>query len=76
MPEDGFEEGFDLILALVVLEHIGDDKKALEEINRSLKAGGHVIVTVLPAPLALVGPGEEGFPPEEIHEEGLGWNDE
>ena len=41
-----FEEEFDLILALDVLEHIGDDKKALEEINRSLKPGGHVIVTV------------------------------
>ncbi len=41
-----FEEEFDLILALDVLEHIGDDKKAFEEIHRSLKPGGHVIVTV------------------------------
>ncbi|OPZ27523.1 MAG: 23S rRNA (guanine(745)-N(1))-methyltransferase [Deltaproteobacteria bacterium ADurb.BinA179] len=41
-----FEEEFDLILALDVLEHIVDDKRALEEVNRSLKPGGHVIVTV------------------------------
>ena len=39
-------EEFDLILALDILEHIQDDGKALDEIYRSLKTGGGLIVTV------------------------------
>lgn len=41
-----FDEEFNLILALDVLEHIEDDRSALKEMHRSLKPGGHVIVTV------------------------------
>ena len=41
-----FEDEFDLILALDILEHIQDDGKALDEIYRSLKTGGGLIVTV------------------------------
>jgi SAM-dependent methyltransferase len=41
-----FVEEFDLILALDILEHIEDDSKALDEIYRSLRTGGGLIVTV------------------------------
>lgn len=37
---------FDLVLALDVLEHIKDDRKALSEINRVLKPGGIAIIFV------------------------------
>jgi SAM-dependent methyltransferase len=40
-----FEE-FELIGAFDVIEHIEDDCKALQEINKALKSGGGVIITV------------------------------
>ncbi|MDT8273387.1 MAG: class I SAM-dependent methyltransferase [Desulfomonilia bacterium] len=40
-----FENEFDLILALDVLEHIGDDTIALKEISKSLRPGGGVLIT-------------------------------
>lgn len=40
-----FEEGtFDLVIANHVLEHVDDDLKALSEIHRVLKPGGHTIL--------------------------------
>jgi len=36
----------DLVLLLFVLEHIEDDKRALEKINSVLKLGGHLIISV------------------------------
>ena len=41
-----FEDEFDLILALDVLEHIEDDSRAISELYRSLKYGGGLIITV------------------------------
>ena len=41
-----FEEEFDLVLALDMLEHVKDDTRALAEIFKSIKPGGGVIVTV------------------------------
>jgi SAM-dependent methyltransferase len=41
-----FEDEFDIILALDVLEHIEDDEKAISEMYRSLRKGGRLIVTV------------------------------
>ncbi|MGD0821873.1 MAG: class I SAM-dependent methyltransferase [Desulfomonilia bacterium] len=41
-----FEDEFDLILALDVLEHIEDDSRAINELCRSLKYGGGLIITV------------------------------
>lgn len=41
-----FYNTFDVIGAFDVLEHIDDDNKALEEINRALKAGGSLLLTV------------------------------
>ena len=37
---------YDLIVLLDVLEHIEDDRKALETLNSRLEPGGHVILTV------------------------------
>jgi SAM-dependent methyltransferase len=41
-----FYNTFDVIGAFDVLEHIDDDRKALEEINRALKPGGSLLLTV------------------------------
>jgi SAM-dependent methyltransferase len=41
-----FHDEYDLIGVFDVLEHIGDDDKALAEINRALKTGGDLILTV------------------------------
>ena len=41
-----FEDEFDLILALGVLEHIEDDSRVISELCRSLKYGGGLIITV------------------------------
>lgn len=41
-----FNDDFDVIGAFDVLEHIDDDEKALVEINRALKTGGSLILTV------------------------------
>lgn len=37
---------FDLVLALDVIEHIDDDLSAVRELNRVLKPGGRLIITV------------------------------
>jgi SAM-dependent methyltransferase len=42
MPFDG--DVFDLVIANHVLEHVGDEVKALSEICRVLKPGGHAIL--------------------------------
>ncbi len=39
-------ETFDCVIVFDVLEHVSDDKKALKELNRILKPGGTVILTV------------------------------
>jgi len=41
---------FDLVLAFDVLEHIDDDKKAVGEVLRVTKKGGHLIYTVPAGP--------------------------
>ncbi|MBV9406438.1 MAG: class I SAM-dependent methyltransferase, partial [Acidobacteriaceae bacterium] len=42
-----FESGtFDLVLATDVIEHVDDDRAALEEIARVLKQGGKVLMSV------------------------------
>ena len=43
------DKKFDLVVALDVLEHIEDDKQAVQEINRVLKKGG-VFISVLTDP--------------------------
>jgi ubiquinone/menaquinone biosynthesis C-methylase UbiE len=40
------DSSVDVIIALNVLEHIKDDEKALKQIYRVLKPGGHVIIEV------------------------------
>ena len=35
---------FDLVIANEVLEHVGDDRKALREIHRVLRPGGHLLI--------------------------------
>ncbi|MHA1106763.1 MAG: class I SAM-dependent methyltransferase [Promethearchaeota archaeon] len=40
------DDSFDFISALDVLEHIKDDIKAVSEINRIIKKGGIVVITV------------------------------
>jgi len=40
------DNSFDCVIAFDVLEHVSNDKKALEEIKRILKPGGLVILTV------------------------------
>ncbi len=66
-----FEEEFDLVLALDVLEHIGDDKKAFEEIHRSLKPGGHLIVTVPQHPWLWSVQDEQAFHQRRYSRKGL-----
>jgi len=40
------EDSFDLILALDVIEHIKDDREAVRGLERALKPGGMLIITV------------------------------
>ncbi len=40
-----FQEGFDLIVNADVLEHIEDDRTVIRNFCRSLRPGGHVIIT-------------------------------
>lgn len=47
LPDDiPFEGGFDLICMLDVLEHIDDDRGALEVIVKKLNPGGKILITV------------------------------
>jgi SAM-dependent methyltransferase len=46
---------FDLVLAADVIEHLDDDRSAVEEFARVLRPGGHLVLTV-PAFPALWGP--------------------
>jgi SAM-dependent methyltransferase len=51
-----FADGsFDVVLAADVIEHLDDDRQALEEFARVLRPGGHLILTV-PAFPSLWGP--------------------
>lgn len=40
------DASFDLILATDIIEHIEDDRRALAEIVRTLRPGGHALITV------------------------------
>jgi SAM-dependent methyltransferase len=40
------DETFDLVLATDIIEHVDDDIGALCELNRALKPGGHLLITV------------------------------
>lgn len=40
------DESFDLILATDIIEHVDDDQKALQELQRILKKSGHIVITV------------------------------
>ncbi|RZK10488.1 MAG: class I SAM-dependent methyltransferase [Flavobacterium sp.] len=40
------DDSYDLLIAIDVLEHVYDDKKALEEINRVLRPGGITVLSV------------------------------
>lgn len=40
------DSSFDLVLATDIIEHVDDDRRALEEIRRVLKPGAPVIITV------------------------------
>ena len=40
------DQSFDLIICFHVLEHIIEDKKAIEELNRVLKNDGHLLIQV------------------------------
>jgi len=48
LPElDGLESGaYDLVTALDVIEHVEDDRAALQGLARCLKPGGRILVTV------------------------------
>jgi SAM-dependent methyltransferase len=41
-----FHEEFDCVISIHVLEHIPDDRKAIREIYRVLKPGGHALLAV------------------------------
>lgn len=41
-----FDEEFDIIGAFDVLEHIDDDRRALEEMHRATATGGGIVITV------------------------------
>jgi SAM-dependent methyltransferase len=40
------DETFDLVLATDIIEHVEDDGRALSEVRRVLKKGGHALITV------------------------------
>lgn len=52
------DESFDLVMANHVLEHVGDDRRAISEIRRVLKPGGHAILQT-PYSAALVSTWED-----------------
>jgi len=39
------DESFNMVVSTQVIEHVEDDKKMIDEINRLLKSGGHLYVT-------------------------------
>jgi SAM-dependent methyltransferase len=41
-----FKDDFGIICLFDILEHIDDDEKALREVNRALKPGGQILITV------------------------------
>lgn len=41
-----YESEFDIVVACDVLEHISEDEVVLQNFHRSLKAGGHCLITV------------------------------
>lgn len=53
------ENAFDVVICSHVLEHVPDDKKAMSEICRVLKPGGHALLL---APMALDGQGTDEDP--------------
>lgn len=66
-----FDKEFDLILALDVIEHIKDDRCAIKEMHRSLKPGGHVIVTVPQHPWMWSAQDEKAFHQRRYSRRGL-----
>jgi SAM-dependent methyltransferase len=50
LPLEG--ASFDLILCLHVLEHVPDDRAAMQELFRVLRTGGRAVIQVPPSPLA------------------------
>jgi SAM-dependent methyltransferase len=40
------DQTFELVLATDIIEHVDDDLGALRELNRALKPGGHLLITV------------------------------
>jgi SAM-dependent methyltransferase len=40
------EAAYDLVLMLDVLEHVADDRSALDAVRRSVRPGGHLLLTV------------------------------
>lgn len=61
------ERSFDLVLCTEVLEHIADDQKALDEIERVLNPGGWLVITV-PTPPAEPDSAHvrEGYAPDQL----------
>lgn len=43
---DFMDGSFDLVCAFDVIEHVGDDRRALSEMTRVCRPGGHLLVTV------------------------------
>lgn len=56
MPFD--DNSMDLVVATDIVEHVPDDQKALDEIYRVLKPGGHALLTV-PMFMSLWGPQDD-----------------
>ncbi len=51
-------ESFDLVTCIDVIEHLSDDRRALRELHRTLRPGGHLVLSV-PAFQALWGDHDE-----------------
>jgi SAM-dependent methyltransferase len=62
------KRSFDSVLCLEVLEHLKDDRQALKEIKRVLKAGGELLLSVplLPAPIKDSEHVREGYTPQGV----------
>ena len=59
--------GFDTVVCLNVIEHVDDDRGALENIRRVLAPGGRAIVLVPQRPGALRHPRRGARPPAPLH---------